>query len=131
MRAKADTEASACGGPARARVAREESAEVEQPNRARNRDRTDDLILTKDVLYRLSYASETHCRGRTEPSAMVKRVCDSLKTYLDRHTGSSLPSVRVTRGSSASTGPPTWRGARNPVEGRAIMPASSLCRRGT
>jgi hypothetical protein len=51
------TEASACGGPARARVAREESAEVEQPNRARNRDRTDDLILTKDVLYRLSYAS--------------------------------------------------------------------------
>ena len=39
------------------RVARIESAEVVQPNRARNRDRTDDLILTKDVLYRLSYAS--------------------------------------------------------------------------
>lgn len=27
-----------------------------RPARARNRDRTDDLILTKDVLYRLSYA---------------------------------------------------------------------------
>jgi hypothetical protein len=26
--------------------------------RARDRDRTGDLILTKDVLYRLSYASE-------------------------------------------------------------------------
>ena len=39
------------------RVAQVESAVVKQPNRARNRDRTDDLILTKDVLYRLSYAS--------------------------------------------------------------------------
>ena len=30
------------------------------PSKARNRDRTGDLILTKDVLYRLSYA----CRNR-------------------------------------------------------------------
>jgi hypothetical protein len=32
------------------------------PSKARNRDRTGDLILTKDVLYRLSYACDT-CRA--------------------------------------------------------------------
>jgi hypothetical protein len=33
------------------------------PSKARNRDRTGDLILTKDVLYRLSYACDTYRAG--------------------------------------------------------------------
>ena len=36
--------------------------------RAHNRDRTGDLILTKDVLYRLSYVSGLHLHLQTSPA---------------------------------------------------------------
>ena len=60
LRAKGSPEASASGGFARVphgtgRIRRGGAA-----LQARNRDRTDDLILTKDVLYQLSYASVHH-----------------------------------------------------------------------
>ncbi len=42
-----------------------------QHSRARDRDRTGDLILTKDVLYRLSYASQTDKRATgLEPATL-------------------------------------------------------------
>ena len=71
------------------RVAQDESAEVEQPNRARNRDRTDDLILTKDVLYRLSYASNTACGTRTGHGQELCRVHNSLESYVNQLRQSS------------------------------------------
>ena len=42
--------------------------------RAHNRDRTGDLILTKDVLYRLSYVSD------------LRTACTTPKDYADRQT---------------------------------------------
>jgi hypothetical protein len=61
------------------RVAQDESAVVQQPNRARNRDRTDDLILTKDVLYRLSYASIPNAESARGKSVKVRGAVAGLK----------------------------------------------------
>ena len=60
-------------------MARVESAGVERPNKARNRDRTDDLILTKDVLYRLSYASIPDARSARGKSVKVSGAGVGLK----------------------------------------------------
>ncbi len=60
-------------------MARRKSAEVEQHNQARNRDRTDDLILTKDVLYRLSYASMTGAGAALDKSVKVSEPWVGLK----------------------------------------------------
>ena len=61
------------------RVAQDESAEVVQTHRARNRDRTDDLILTKDVLYRLSYASMPDTGSAQGKSVKVRGTAVGLK----------------------------------------------------
>ena len=88
-----------------------------RPARARNRDRTDDLILTKDVLYRLSYAcnaTAVHIPQQRPavplvlPTSAAHRVvgplvspcCNGLRTA-ERETGlepatSSLEGLRST-----------------------------------
>ena len=60
-------------------AAQVESAQVEQCYKARNRDRTDDLILTKDVLYRLSYASMPEADGYRGKSGKVRGIGAGLK----------------------------------------------------
>jgi hypothetical protein len=52
---------------------------VPRSNRARNRDRTDDLILTKDVLYRLSYASVPDAGAARGKSVKVRELGVGLK----------------------------------------------------
>ena len=57
-----------CGGTARPRPAADLLPPYRPTAQARDRDRTGDLILTKDALYRLSYASDD-----------VSAACDFLR----------------------------------------------------
>jgi hypothetical protein len=75
------------------RVAQDESAEVVQTHRALNRDRTDDLILTKDVLYRLSYASMPDAGSARGKSVKVRGTGVGLKGGM---TGQMAGPDRVT-----------------------------------
>ncbi len=63
-----------------ARAAANKTTPIEHPLKAADRTRTDDLVLTKDVLYQLSYSSR-YCRPRL-PLAVKMFSCHAFVATL-------------------------------------------------
>ncbi len=63
-----------------ARAAANKTTPIERPLKAADRTRTDDLVLTKDVLYQLSYSSR-YCRPRL-PLAVKMFSCHAFVATL-------------------------------------------------